>query len=53
MGPRRQVNVRLGPEEHARLVEAPGLFGMQPSVLARVLTVRGVARALREARPGG
>jgi hypothetical protein len=47
---RRQVNFRLGEGEHARLAEAARLFGMRPNVLARVLTVRGVDRALREAR---
>lgn len=52
-GARRQVNFRLGPGEHARLVEASRLFGMSPTVLARVLTVRGVDRALREARRDG
>ena len=46
----RQVNFRLGPREHARLVEAARLFGMRPTVLARVLTVRGVDRALYEER---
>lgn len=52
-GPRRQVNFRLGPGEHARLVEAARLFGMRPNTLARVLVVRGVDRALREARCDG
>ena len=47
---RRQVNFRLGDDEHARLLEAARLFGMRPNVLARVLTVRGVDRALIEAR---
>jgi hypothetical protein len=49
-GARRQVNFRLGPGEHARLIEAAKVFGMRPTVLARLLTVRGVDRALREAR---
>ena len=49
-GARRQVNFRLGPGEHARLIEAARVFGMRPNVLARVLTVRGVDRALRETR---
>ena len=48
--PRRQVNFRLGRGEHARLLEAARLFRMRPNVLARLLVVRGVARALREAR---
>jgi hypothetical protein len=52
-GARRQVNFRLGPGEHARLVEASRLFAMSPTVLARVLTVRGVDRALRDARRDG
>ena len=48
--PRRQVNFRLGEGEHGRLAEAARLFGMRPNVLARVLVVRGVDRALRDAR---
>lgn len=48
--PRRQVNFRLGDGEHARLLEAARLFGMRPNMLARLLTVRGVDRALTEAR---
>ena len=50
MGARRQVNFRLGPGEHARLIEAARVYGMRPNVLARLLTVRGADRALREAR---
>lgn len=46
----RQINFRLGPEEHARLVEAAKLFAMRPTTLARTLTVRGVERALYEDR---
>lgn len=46
---RRQVNFRLGAGEHARLTEAARAYGMRPNVLARVLTVRGVERALRDA----
>jgi hypothetical protein len=49
-GGRRQVNFRLGPDEHARLLEAARTFGMRPGALARLLTVRGVDRALRDAR---
>ena len=49
-GPRRQVNFRLGAGEHARLIEAARLFGMRPNMLARLLTVRGVDRALSDAR---
>jgi hypothetical protein len=45
-----QVNFRLGPDEHARLAEAAELFAMAPTTLARVLTVRGVNRALYEKR---
>lgn len=48
----RQVNFRLGPEEHARLVEAARLYGLRPSAFARVLTVRGVDAALYEERRG-
>lgn len=52
-GPCRQVNFRLGPGEHARLVKAARLFGMPPTTLARVLTVRGVDAALYEERRDG
>ena len=45
-----QVNFRLGPTEHARLLEVARMFAMRPTTLARVLTVRGVDRALYEAR---
>ena len=47
-----QVNFRLGAGEYERLVEAAELFAMRPTSLARVLTVRGVDRALHEARRG-
>lgn len=47
-----QINFRLGPGEHARLLEAARLFGMRPTSLARLLTVRGVERALYEERRG-
>jgi len=50
--PRRQVNFRLGVNEHARLTEAARLFAMRPNTLARLLVVRGVERALRDARRG-
>jgi hypothetical protein len=49
-GSSRQVNFRLGPEEHARLVEAARAYGMRPGTFARVLTVRGVDAALYEER---
>jgi hypothetical protein len=49
-GAGRQVNFRLGPNEHARLREAARLFAMRPTTLARLLTVRGVDRALYEER---
>jgi hypothetical protein len=49
-GASRQINFRLGPDEHASLVEAARLFAMRPTTLARVLTVRGVSRALYEER---
>ena len=51
-GPRRQVNFRLGPGEHARLLDVAGMFAMRPNTLARLLVVRGVDRALRDARRG-
>jgi predicted HTH domain antitoxin len=44
------VNFRLGAEEHDRLATAARLFAMRPSTLARVLTMRGVDRALYEKR---
>jgi len=46
----RQINFRLGPSEYERLVEVAKLFAMRPTTLARVLTVRGVERALYEER---
>ncbi len=49
-GAGRQVNFRLGPDEHARLLQAAKLFGMRPTALARAMTVRGVDRALYDAR---
>ena len=45
----QNTTFRLGPDDHARLAEAARLYGMRPNVLARVVTVRGVDRALREA----
>ena len=52
-GSPRQINFRLGPDEHARLREVARLFGMPPTTLARVLTVRGVDAALYEKRRDG
>ena len=49
-GSSRQVNFRLGPEEHARLAEAARAYGLRPGTFARVLTVRGVDAALYDAR---
>lgn len=49
-GASRQVSFRLGAHEHAQLVRAAGLFALRPAVLARLLTVRGVERALYEER---
>lgn len=49
-GASRQINFRLGPDEHARLAEAAALFAMRPTALARVLTMRGVNRVLYEER---
>jgi hypothetical protein len=49
-GSSRQVNFRLGPEGHSRLVEAAQFYGMRPSTFARLLTVRGVDAALYEKR---
>ena len=49
-GSRRQVNFRLSADEHARLTHVARAFGMRPGPLARLLTVRGVERALYEER---
>lgn len=49
-GSGRQLNYRLSADEHARLLEAARLFGMRATTLARLLTVRGVDRALYEER---
>jgi hypothetical protein len=49
-GARRQVNFRLSPDEHARLLRAARAFGMRPGALARLFTVRAVDRALYEER---
>lgn len=49
-GSRRQVNFRLSADEHARLTQAARAFGMRPGALARLLTVRGVDRAVYEER---
>lgn len=46
----RTVSFRLGPDEHTRLLAAARLFGMRPTSLARLLTVRGVDPALHEER---
>jgi hypothetical protein len=51
-GAARRVSFRLGAEAHDRLLAAARLFAMRPSTLARVLTVRGVDRALYEERRG-
>jgi hypothetical protein len=42
------VNVRLGTDDHDRLVAAARLFTMRPSTLARVLVVCGVDSALHD-----
>lgn len=49
-GAGHQVNFRLGHDEYERLAEAARLFAMRPTTLARVLTMRGVDRALHEHR---
>jgi hypothetical protein len=49
-GPGHQVNFRIGHDEFERLAEAARLFAMRPTTLARVLTMRGVERALYEHR---
>lgn len=52
-GAGRQVGFRLGPTEHERLAQAARLHGVRPATLARMLTVRGVEAALREADRAG
>ena len=52
-GSSRQVNFRLGPDEHSRLVEAARMYGLRPGTFARLLTVRGVDAALYEKRRAG
>ena len=52
-GSSRQVNFRLGPEEHSRLVEAALVYGLRPGTFARLLTVRGVDAAMYEKRRAG
>jgi hypothetical protein len=52
-GSRHQVNFRLSADEHARLTHVARAFGMRPGPLARLLTVRGVQRALYEERRDG
>jgi len=52
-GSRHQVNFRLSADEHARLTHVARAFGMRPGPLARLLTVRGVKRALYEERRDG
>ena len=52
-GSRRQVNFRLSADEHAGLTRVARAFGMRPGPLARLLTVRGVERALYEERRDG
>lgn len=46
--PRRQVNVRLGDGDHARLQRAASRNAMRPTALARLLIVRGVNSLLVE-----
>ncbi len=49
-----QVNVRLRPRHHERLVEAAELVGMTPTALARTFMVDGTRRLLaqRDRDPG-
>jgi hypothetical protein len=51
-GPARQVGFRLGADDYERLRRVARLYGMRPSALARVLTVRGVGLALHDERRG-
>jgi hypothetical protein len=44
----RQVNFRLSPAEHAQLVEVAHAYGVSPTRLARMLTIRGVKRVLED-----
>jgi hypothetical protein len=47
---RRQVNFRLGREQHGELVRAAELMGLSATRLATLLVVRGVDQILREAK---
>src|SRR4051812_13559883 len=46
----RQVNFRLLIDQHDELGEAAKVLAMKPAQLARLLTIRGVAQVLAEAR---
>jgi hypothetical protein len=46
----RQVNVRLRPDDHARLERAAELLALTPTQLARTFIVNGVSRVLTEPR---
>lgn len=44
----RQVNIRLRPDDHAKLAQAAAAVGLKPTTLARALVLNGVAMTLRE-----
>ena len=44
----RQVNIRLSPEAHQKLMRLARILEMRPAVLAKLMVVRGVDAALRE-----
>ena len=48
--PARQISFRLDADEYGRLCAAAELYSLRPTTLARVLTTRGVDRALYEER---
>lgn len=50
--PHRQVNVKLGPTDYERLVEAASLYRLAPTTLARALVNRGVG-VIVESGPSG
>jgi hypothetical protein len=51
-GADRQVGFRLKPDDYERLGRVARLYGVRPSALARLLTVRGVNLALHDERRG-
>ena len=48
-----QINVRLTPDDHARLRDAAATTGMKPTTLARALVLNGVGKILRDRDAAG